>query len=260
MRLAKITSAALAAVLLVSALAFAEDGLTGDEIVDQLKDDMALTGSGYAVLDLITVNKKGESRQHNLMLFRSDDGKTEKQLVEYLSPADVKGTKFLSILEEGADEAEMWLYLPALGKERRIAGHMTKGSFMGTDFTYEEIAGFGNYRDDYDAVRLADEELDGYMCYVLDLTPKSADVEYSRVRMWVWQAEMVPLKLQFFNRDGQLSKQLLLSDLRQDSEGRYMPYTITMSNELAGTKSIINILEVHEEIDDSYFTLRYLRQ
>lgn len=260
MRIAKIASVVLAVTLFTGMLVLAHDSLTGDEIVEQLKGDMAITGSGHAVLDLITENKRGDRREHGLILFRSDDGKTEKQLVEYTSPADVRGTKFLSIYEVDADETQMWLYLPALGRERRIAGHMTKGSFMGTDFTYEEIAGFGSYSDDYEAIRLADEELDGRECYVLDLTPTSGDIEYSQVRMWVWQAEMIPLRLDFFNADGQLSKRLLLSDLQQDSEGKYSPHSITMSNELEGTKSIVNIRETYEEVDDSYFTMRYLRQ
>jgi hypothetical protein len=78
--------------------------------------------------------------------------------------------------------------------------------------------------------------------------------------MWVWQEEMMPLRLDFFNADGQLSKRLLLSDFRQDSQGRYSPYNITMSNELEGTKTIVIIRETYEEVDDSYFTMRYLRQ
>lgn len=260
MRIAKTALVVLALTLLTGALVLAHDNLTGEEIIEQFKSDMALTGSGHAVLDLITENKRGDRREHGLVLFRSDDGNTEKQLVEYTSPADVRGTKFLSIYDAGKDETEMWLYLPALGRERRIAGHMTKGSFMGTDFTYEEIAGFSSYSDDYEAVRLADEEFDSRKCYVLDLTPTSDDIDYSKVKMWVWQEEMMPLRLDFFNADGQLSKRLLLSDFRQDSQGRYSPYNITMSNQLEGTKTIVIIRETYEEVDDSYFTMRYLRQ
>jgi hypothetical protein len=70
---------------------------------------------------------------------------------------------------------------------------------------------------------------------------------------------MIPLRIQFFGTDGLLTKQLLISDLRWDEAGECIPHRITMSNELAGTKSIIEILEIRNEVDDDYFTLRYLR-
>lgn len=260
MRVARVILVGVALALIACGSAVAQNNLTGDDILTQLKDDISLTGSGYATLDLVTQNKKGDQRENRLIVYRSDDGTSEKQLVEDTAPADVKGSKFLSVYEEGDSEPEMWLYLPALGKERRIAGHMTKGSFMGTDFTYEEIAGGQSYRDDYQAVRSQDDELDGYLCYTLDLTPKASDSEYSRVRMWVWQDEMMPLRIDFFNGSGQLSKRLVMSDLRQDEGGTYTPYRISMSNELAGTMSIIKIVETSRQVDDSYFTLRYLRQ
>jgi outer membrane lipoprotein-sorting protein len=238
--------------------AAAGNQLTGADILAQLKGETALIGSGSAVVNLVTENKKGDQRASTLMVFRSDDGIAEKQLVEYMDPADVRGTKFLSISERGGGEPEMWLYLPALGRERRIAGHMTKGDFMGTDFTYEEIGGSLAYSEDYDAVRLDDENYDGHACYVLDLTPRT-EGGYARVRMWVWRDEMIPLRIQFFGTDGLLTKQLLISDLRWDEAGECIPHRITMSNELAGTKSIIEILEIRNEVDDDYFTLRYLR-
>jgi hypothetical protein len=248
----------LGLLLLTWSPALAQDHLTGDDILARLKGNAALTGSGSAVVNLITENKKGDRRASKLMVFRSDDGNTEKQLVEYMDPADVRGTKFLSITQREGGEPEMWLYLPALGRERRIAGHMTKGSFMGTDFTYEEIGGGLAYSDEYDAVRLDDEVYEGYECYVLDLTPKT-EGDYARVKMWVWRDEMIPLRVQFYGTDGLLSKQLVLSDLRRDEDGECIPHSITMSNEPAGTKSVIEILEIRDEVDDDYFTLRYLR-
>ena len=251
-------SLTLALLLMASGTTFAQDLPSGDDILAQLKGQTALIGSGSAVVNLITENKKGDQRASKLMVFRSDDGVAEKQLVEYMDPADVRGTKFLSISERGGGEPEMWLYLPALGRERRIAGHMTKGNFMGTDFTYEEIGGGWAYSDEYDAVRLDDEAHEEYACYVLDLTPRT-EGDYSRLKMWVWRDEMIPLKIQFYDTSGQLSKQLLITDLRRNEDGECIPHRIVMSNELAGTKSIIEILEIRNQVDDDFFTLRYLR-
>ncbi|MDI3548196.1 MAG: hypothetical protein PWR10_1848 [Halanaerobiales bacterium] len=261
MSLKKISVMVLTVMLLGSVIVGAADELTGDEILDRLKDDSTLTGSGTAIINLITENEKGEQRVNKLKIYRKDDGKLEKQLLEYLEPADVKGTKFLSINNTETDENQMWLFLPALGRERRIAGHMTEDKFMGTDFTYDEIGGGQSYSDDYQAKRLADEEFAGYNCYVLEMIPEDKDSDYSKVKMWVWQDEMIPLQIEFYNLDGQLSKKLVSSELEKEDDGDYMPHKVVMSDELAGTKTIIEILESNdEEVNDQYFTMRYLRR
>jgi outer membrane lipoprotein-sorting protein len=248
-------------IILMASIVMAQGELTGEEVLEQLKDDTTLTGSGSATIKLITENEKGQQRVHELKIFRKDDGEMEKQLLEYLEPADVRGTKFLSLNDAAKDENQMWLYLPALGRERRIAGHMTQDKFMGTDFTYEEIGGGQSYNEDYQASRLEDEEFEGYLCYVLDLVPEDPESKYSKVLMWVWQEELIPLKIQFYNLDGQLSKQLTSTELEKEEDGDYMPHRIVMSDELAGTRTIIEIIETSkEEVADDYFTMRYLRK
>ena len=106
--------------------------LTADEILDRVEGEMAFTGDGTAVIELITVNPKGAQRKHELKVWRKEDpDETSKQLLEYLSPPDVKGTKFLSITPPEGDSS-MWLYLPALGEgapdrrpydQRHLHGH-----------------------------------------------------------------------------------------------------------------------------------------
>lgn len=235
-------------------------GLTADQILDKMKDNASLTGTGTATIELITENKRGQQRSNKLRVFRKEDPDgTEKQLLEYLSPADVAGTKFLSIKKEGQD-SQMWLFLPALGRERRIAGAASKDKFMGTDFTYEEIGNASSYRDDYKAVRLPDETLDARKAYVLKLTPKQKS-DYSFVKIWVWQDEFIPLRIEFYNLDNKLKKLLTNTDLSKNNKGEWQPNTITMSDVLGGTKTIIKLLETKEgNVSDDYFTMRYLRR
>ncbi|NLG79231.1 MAG: outer membrane lipoprotein-sorting protein [Firmicutes bacterium] len=233
--------------------------LTAEQILDKLEGTTMLTGSGSATIELVTENKRGQQRSNKLRVFRSKaaDG-TEKQLLEYLSPADVAGTKLLSIT--GGQETQIWLFMPALGRERRIAGAETRTKFMGTDFTYEEISGGSAYKDDYKAERLKDEDLDGRNCYVLRLTP-TGESDYGFVKMWVWRDEFIPLKIEFYNRDGKVRKVLSNLDLKKSSKGKWEPSTIVMSDVVAGTKTIIKILEMSgEPVPDEYFTVRYLRR
>ncbi len=235
--------------------------LSASEILDRMAGTGVLSGSGQARLELVTENRRGQQRAYRLQIYRSEGpGDALRQLLEYLEPADVRGTKFLSIREPGG-ATQMWLYLPALGRERRIAGADVEQQFMGTDFTYEEIGAGRTYKTDYTAQRLADSTLDGQPVYVLKLTPRDAGSRYGFVQVWVWQETFVPLRIEFFDRRGQLEKQLTMSDLRRDERGAWLPYRITMANSRAGTRTMIRVLEyLPGEVPEEYFTLRYLRR
>lgn len=249
---------ALITLFLASITANAQE-LTAQEILERIEGKASLAGSGMATVNLITENKRGEQRSNTVMIYRKADERVEKQLIEYLEPADVKGTKFLSIVEEGKEDL-MYIYFPFLGRERRIAAQAKEESFMGTDFTYEEIGSGKSYQEQYEAKRLEDEVLGDYPCYVLELEPKETDSEYTSVKMWVWKEEFSLLKIEFYQEGEKLAKTLTNLDFRKE-EGEYMPYKIVMADEIKGTKTIIEILETkEEELSDDYFTLRYLRR
>jgi hypothetical protein len=73
-------------------------------------------------------------------------GAGDRVLIRFTYPNDIKGTAFL-VWEHPEGEDERFLYLPALGRTRRIAGAETQDSFVGSDFTYEDIS--GREFDDY---------------------------------------------------------------------------------------------------------------
>ncbi|WP_324715802.1 outer membrane lipoprotein-sorting protein [Carboxydochorda subterranea] len=252
--------AAWVTVVMIAAGALAAE-LSASEILDRMTGTAVLSGSGQAELELVTENARGQQRANRLRIFRMEasSGATQ-QLLEYLDPPDVRGTKFLSI-DEPDKPAQMWLYLPALGRERRIAGSATQDQFMGTDFTYDEIGGGTTYKEDYTAQRLADTAVDGRAAYVLKLTPKSTDKKYSYVQMWVWKETFLPLRIDFFDRSGRLEKQLLTADFRQDEQGKWLPYRITMVNAKSKSKTLVQLISQRSgAVPDEYFTLRYLRR
>jgi len=249
----------LALVLLgLSSTALAQE-LTGSEILEQIALTNLLAGSGTAQLEMITENATGARRSYSLRIFRQQDSAGEKQLLEYLGPADVRGTKFLAI-KEGDGPRQMWLYMPALGRERRIAANMTGDKFMGTDFTYEEIAGDFDYKEQYEAERLPDEVLDGHNAYVLLMRP-AENAPYQEVRMWVQQDGMLPIKIELFEQNAAApTKTLRLGDFR-DVDGEVVPHYLEMRDELAGTRTILQLSEISSErVSDDIFSLRYLRR
>lgn len=248
----------LSLIVLTSSIVFAQE-LSGQDILDDLGFSTILSGSGVAELNLITENARGVQRNFSVKVYLKSDDRGDRQFLEYLSPADVRGTKFLSLNEKGQED-QMWLYMPALGRERRIASHMTGDSFMGTDFTYDEIGGNFAEEGQYSAVRLADQKEGDVDCYVLDMTAIVEDALYEKIKMWVWQEEMVPVKVQFMDSAGVLQKTLNLSNFKQVS-GELVPHDVIMADNLKGTRTILEIIEISEEdISDDVFTVRYLRR
>ncbi len=233
--------------------------LTGQQILDALNFDTLLSGSGTAELTLITENARGAQRDYSVRIYLKSDEAGDKQYLEYLAPADVRGTKFLSVNEEG-QESQMWLYMPTLGRERRIASHMTGDSFMGTDFTYEEIGGGFNYDEDYTVKRLGDESVMGRDCYVLELIAQGAGAIYEKIQMWVWIGEMVPLQVAFYGNGETLAKILTMDNFKSVS-GELIPHDLVMADQVKGTRTILQITELSSDsVSDDIFTVRNLRR
>jgi hypothetical protein len=137
---------------------------------------------------------------------------------------------------------------------------MTGDSFMGTDFTYEEIGGGFNYSEEYKAKRLDDEREAGRDCYVLELTSAGSDPLYEKIQMWVWQEEMVPVKLQFFDSGDILLKTLTMNSY-QPVSGDLIPHELIMADNVKGTRTILTIAELsQEDVSDDVFTVRNLRR
>jgi len=234
---------------------------SAQEILDSISSSNILSGNGQATLEMTVVSKQGRKKVQQLELYRRDDGKGNvSQLLVFTAPADIKGTKFLSIGTAGK-ETQMWLYMPTLGRERLISGSATQGQFMGTDFTYEEISGAISFSAEYTAKRLADTTKDKLSCYVLELTPKSDKAKYGRLKLVVHKESRIPLVIEFFNRAGKAEKTLTLDGLHKSKDGIWQPKTIILNNLSSGSSTIIDILqESREEVSEEMFTLRYLRR
>ena len=101
-----------------------------------------------------------------------DGGKTEKRIYRFLSPADVQGTGVL-VFDYEAKADDVWIYLPALRKTRRIVSSQRSQSFMGSEFSYGDL----NIPalDDFNYKLVKEEPFGGEACCVIDATPKSKD-------------------------------------------------------------------------------------
>jgi len=115
------------------------------------------------------VNRSGKTCSRTVERYSAKDEKGNlSTLIRFLQPADVKGSGFLSVEHSGTDESRH-LYLPALKKSRRISAGEDSDSFMGSDFTYEDLDEIELGEHDFSL--LGEETVNGVKCYKVEAVP-----------------------------------------------------------------------------------------
>ncbi|HHW14412.1 MAG TPA: outer membrane lipoprotein-sorting protein [Firmicutes bacterium] len=235
---------------LLAACPVSAKDLSAEEILDRAQDTLR-SGQQVAVEKMSLINKSGQVRTRELKLWSVG---TKKTLIRFLSPADVKGTGFLTVGDD------MWLYLPAVGQVRRIAAHMKRGSFMGSDFSYDDI-GTSDYKKDYRPRLLGSDSSVAVPAYLLELAPRTAEAAYGKVKLWVAKEDFVIRRGEFYDRQGTLLKVLTASNVER-IDGRPVPRKLIMETVADKHRTILELVEASFDtpIPDSVFTDTYLER
>ncbi|MDR0409133.1 MAG: outer membrane lipoprotein-sorting protein [Spirochaetaceae bacterium] len=208
---------------------------------------------------MVVSAKNGSTKERRIDQYSKEDAKgNERMVVVFQSPADVAGTRFLTIDTE-AGGSDRWIYLPSLGKIRRIAASESGGSFMGTDFSYDDMSSLGRdiNLDTYTLLR--EETLNGAECYVIQSVPKDSSYQYSKTISWVDKDKSLVYKSDFYDKRGSLVKVMENGDFK-DVQGRLTPMWMKMSTQAAGTSTIVHteIVKYDDPIPETVFTTTYL--
>ncbi len=233
---------------------------TSGEAIMQQVDARPTPTALHGTMTMELVDKRGKTLTRQIELWAKSD---EKMLIKFLAPADVKGTAFLALKQPDGSDA-MKLYLPALKKVRRIAGSQKKGAFMGSDFTYDDIANLGSLDvNDYTHTLLREEAGEEGTVYVVESTPKpGVDSSYEKLIVWVPEATYVPVRIEFYKK-GKLYKVLTTDRIQPFADGKYLiPTRLVMENVQSKHKTVLTLsgLEVDTEIPEAVFTERFMKR
>ncbi len=201
------------ALLLVPMLA---SGTEGDERGLEIMREVDRRGVGFedmsAELEMILKNKQGQEssrRLHVRTLEVEKDG--DKSLVIFNQPLDVRGTALLTHTHKHKDD-DRWLYLPAIKRVKRISSANKSGPFMGSEFSYEDLASQEVEKYNYEYVR--EEQCVNMPCYVVDRYPVDPHSGYKKQRLWIDKAEYRIMKIDYYDRKDSLLKTLTMSDYK----------------------------------------------
>src|SRR5215218_1469847 len=132
-------SALLALCLAVTAAPPRPSALTAEQIARNVQDRDTGRDS-RAELRMKLFDRRGRARDRALTLLTLRRTEGDRSLIRFTYPNDIRVTGFL-VWEHPAGDDERFLYLPSLGRVRRIAGSEAQESFVGSDFSYEDIGG-----------------------------------------------------------------------------------------------------------------------
>jgi hypothetical protein len=183
------------------------------------------------------INAHGETTTRK-MVNETMEGKEDgdKSRVEFKWPADVKGTKLLTWTHKKADD-EQWLFLPAVKRIKRISSNNKSGSFMGSEFAYEDIG--GQEIEKYSYKYLDEPAEDGRATWRLERYPADKNSGYKRQIVWFDKEYKQVLRIDYFDRKDTLLKVARFSDYKKHGKF-YRVGKITMENKQTNKKSILS--------------------
>ena len=127
----------------------------------------------------------------------------DKSLMTFLRPLDVKGTKLLTWSHPTNDDKQ-WLYLPSFRRIKRIAGGQKSSSFLGSEFSFEDLS--EQQLEKYTYKLLKEEDYQGQKVWVLERKPKKSNSGYTRMVSWISKTYHNPLKVEYYDRKNELLK------------------------------------------------------
>ncbi|MBN1577119.1 MAG: outer membrane lipoprotein-sorting protein [Chitinispirillaceae bacterium] len=236
------------------------------QVMQKSQEAMTLAGS-ESISTLIISDGKGNQRIRKFSSAQKTGASKQvtKTVMRFLEPADIKGTGILTFDYENKDD-DMWLYMPALRKVRRIVSSEKTKSFMGSEFSNADIT--KPSMTDYTYKMLGSENLGDVECWKIEMVPASKEISdacgYSKKTGWIGKADYTARKTEFHDLNGTLVKVLTTDKVKllDEKNKKYQPVDITMRNKQNGRSSrfVIEKVIFNPNVKEEYFTTDYLEK
>ncbi len=217
-------------------------------------------GDFSAEVEMILNNKKGtESRRQLSINVLEVAGDGDKSLVVFDLPRDIDGTALLTFSHKMKND-DQWIFLPALKRVKRISSTNRSGPFVGSEFAYEDMV--WPEVEKYDCRWLRDETLEGIPAHVVERIPNYKNSGYSRQLVWYDKAELRIIRIEFFDRKGELLKVLAINNYQQYNDQYWRADEMLMSNIQSGksTRLLWKDYRFSNGLSDKEFQLGKLRR
>lgn len=231
---------------------YSQQNLSAKEIVKKADDNMRGQTSQADIT--IKIIRPSWSREMNMKVWSKGD---DYSMILVTSPAKEKGIAFLKRIKE------VWNWIPSIERNIKLPPSMMSQSWMGTDFTNDDLVKEASSVSDYDHKLLGKETISDKDCYKIEMIPKpSAAIVWEKVIVWIDTTDFLQLKAEFYDEDGELVNIMNSSEVKEIG-GKKITSKIEMvpiDKEGNSTVIIYNDIIFDKPIDNNFFTTRNMKQ
>jgi hypothetical protein len=215
-----------------------------------------------ATISLSIIEKNGAARNRTIeMTSKSFADGLEKRFIKFLEPTDVRGTAMLVVDNKNASD-EIWIYLPALKKTRRISSSENGKSFMSSEFSNADMG--SPTLSDFKSRHI--EGSGSNNTYIIESVPindeKADDYGYTKKISYISMDKFQILKMEFYNFDNEHFKTIEIKSFFSMPEGKYMVSDMIARNLVTNRRSEIIFKNIADnvKVEDSYFSVQNLER
>lgn len=215
-----------------------------------------IEGKSFKAIGTMTVKRDNEQRQMKMQIWLKD---RKAALIRVLEPKKDRGTGNLRV------KMDLWQYLPKVNRIIRVPSSMMLQSWMGSDFSNDDLVKGGSLYADYTHKEIAKGKLGTQEAVKIECTPKpNAPIVWGKVIIWVLAANNAPLKHEYYTEKGELVK-VMVGEQIEKFGNHYVPTKLTMKNlKKKNSETIIEYekssIVFDSEIPESLFTQENLRK
>jgi hypothetical protein len=189
-------------------------------------------GDTVSVGRMILRDRQGQTSVRIMRILSLEgENDSDKSVVVFNHPPDIDGTALLTHSHKDRDD-DQWLFLPALKRVKRISSSNKSGSFVGSEFSYEDMSNIEI--DKYKFRFLRDETFEGQETYVVERTPLDENSGYTKQIAWIDKEHYRTLKVDFYDRKESHLKTLISTEYKQYLDKYWRAHKLEMVNHQTG--------------------------
>jgi outer membrane lipoprotein-sorting protein len=237
-------------IISVNYSSFAQE-LSAREIVQRANDKAnGKTSQGTMKMSIVRPDWSRE------LTMKSWSKGTEYYPMYITEPVRDKGQVFM---KRGQD---MWNWMPTINRMIKLPPSMMGQSWMGSDFTNDDLVRMNSIIDDFTHSITGSEKIDGFDCYIIELVPRpEAAVVWGKINLWISKEDYYELKGEYFDEEGELVNTMISSDIKKMGD-RMLPSKMAMVPvDKPGNQTILEMVDVefNKPIEDDFFSQQNMK-
>lgn len=214
---------------------------------------------GVSEVRMVMTDKRGKERVREFTMLRLDleEGGDQKYYTYFKKPSDVSRMTFMVHKTAEGNDAR-WIYIPAIDLIKPISADDKNSSFVGSDFTYEDVSGRHWTEDSHSLI--GEMEIDGRPVYQIESIPKETYKGFAKKLSYIDQENYLPLKEEYFDKKGKQIR-LFTAEKIEVVDGFTTVTVRRMDNLKKKSYTTVSFASIKYNVGlkDDIFTERYLK-